>query len=51
MKKNYLAPEMLVEDVMINEILTLSASDSPADSTKPVLSKEIDIEDDEEEEW
>lgn len=50
MKKNYLAPEMVVENVKIDAIL-LGTSDKDADPGKPVLSKELDFEDDEEEEW
>ena len=49
MKKNYLAPEMVVENVKIDAILLGVSDGTNASSSSPVLSKELDIEDEEEE--
>lgn len=48
MKKNYLAPEMVVENVKIDAILLGVSDGTKASSSYSVLSKELDIEDDEE---
>ena len=43
MKKNYIAPEMMVTNVQLESIIALSKYDSPADSSDGLVKGDVDF--------
>ena len=43
MKKNYIAPEMMVTDVQLESMIALSKYDSPADSSDGLVKGDVDF--------
>ena len=43
MKKNYIAPEMMVANVQLESMIALSAIKSPADSTDVLVKGDVDF--------
>ena len=40
MKKEYIKPEILAEEVVLSQVIALSIGDGPADPEQPVLGKD-----------
>lgn len=43
MKKNYIAPEMMVTNVQLESMIALSAIDSPANSSDGLVKGDVDF--------
>ena len=43
MKKNYIAPEMMVTNVQLESMIALSAMDLPADSSDGLVKGDVDF--------
>ena len=43
MKKNYIAPEMMVANVQLESMIALSEYDSPADSSDGLVKGDVDF--------
>ena len=43
MKKNYIAPEMMVANVQLESMIALSATNSPADSSDGLVKGDADF--------
>ncbi|MGN0234061.1 MAG: hypothetical protein ACI4B5_06550 [Bacteroidaceae bacterium] len=43
MKKNYIAPEMMVAEIQVESMIALSAIDSPADGSDALVKGDVEI--------
>ena len=43
MKKTYMKPEMLLEELELEQMIALSTVEEDADPSKPALSREVDL--------